>query len=60
MDELQLRMTTSKVVQMADAIECHLTKQVDEHNSHELEQTLTWLRYRIARAGLQPVSPPGR
>jgi hypothetical protein len=58
MDEIQLRMKTSKVVLIADAIEQHVMAGDAAEKSAELTDIVTYLRYRTAKAGITVTPAP--
>lgn len=58
MDEIQLRMKISKVVLIADAIEQHIDTRETGGRDEELDKILTYLRYRIAKAGITVTPAP--
>lgn len=50
MDELQLRMTLTRVSAIAEAIERDLSENPASPEASELRASLAWLRYRLALA----------
>lgn len=49
MELIQLKMPPDKAAKMADAIERDLCRDNWDEDTTDLQETLTWLRYRLAK-----------